>query len=534
NYKLQTVGLQAIYDISPSHLPTFPPSHPSSLASLLYTSGSTGRPKGVLVDHRAVVRLVKNTIFVQFTPGDRILKTGALSFDISTFEVWGGLLNGLTMVMADKESLLSPKEMKRLTHTYNVTTILTTPSVFNRMLTEDIEIYTRLKNLFIGGDVLSPFHINRLRHRCPNINIINGYGPTENTTLSTAFRIERDYEANIPIGRPIANSTAYIMNAYNHLQPVGIAGELFVGGDGVARGYLNQPGLTADKFIDFSHVHHLNTDKTTTDNYGGIKKIYRTGDLARWLPDGNIEFLGRMDSQVKVRGIRIELGEIESQLLAHDQVKETVVLTTGAEKDDLSAYIVPVNGDIVPGDLKRYLSRSLPDYMIPSYFVPVKRIPLNSSGKVDRKSLPDPVASVDVLRQTRNYVAPHTELEKKVAGVWEELLRLKRVSTSDNFFNLGGNSLKVVQLKSKLDRVLNRDVPVVSLFEHVTISSFVLWWSERENASGGGGNGKGNGSGTPPGEETNFDRSESISRGKQSRTKHRNKRKRNPGAQGPS
>jgi amino acid adenylation domain-containing protein len=259
----------------------------TSLAYIIYTSGSTGRPKGVMINHRSVVRLVKNTNYIEFKPGDRILQTGALEFDASTFEIWGSLLNGLTLYIVSKDVILTPEKLKTSIRRYGITVMWMTSPLFNQMAQADIEIFAGLKNFLVGGDVLSPAHIGRLRRRYPRLNVIDGYGPTENTTFSTTFLIEKEYKGNIPIGKPIANSTVYIVDKYNNPQPVGVAGELFVGGDGVSRGYLNDPELTAEKFSS--------------------ARLYKTGDLARWQSEGVIEFLGRMDSQVKIRGYRVEL-----------------------------------------------------------------------------------------------------------------------------------------------------------------------------------------------------------------------------------
>ncbi|MCP5047356.1 MAG: amino acid adenylation domain-containing protein, partial [bacterium] len=343
---------------------------PRQLAYIIYTSGSTGRPKGVMVTHRNVVRLVKNTNYVPFRETDRVLQTGALEFDASTFETWGSLLNSTTLYLAAKETLLDTSGLEQTILRHDIATMWMTAPLFNRMLQTDIGIFSGLKDLLVGGDVLSPYHINRLRGRFPGLHVINGYGPTENTTFSTTFSIDRDYAQNIPIGKPIANSTAYIVDRYHRLQPVGVVGELLVGGDGVARGYLNDPELTARKFVDFMEP------KITRRKDFSHGRVYCTGDLARWLPGGNIQFLGRIDHQVKIRGFRIEPGEIEKQLLDHPRIKEAVVSVREKQDGDkyLCAYLVPLNEDAPragglepnPGD---YLADFLPDHMIPAFFV---------------------------------------------------------------------------------------------------------------------------------------------------------------------
>ncbi|UCH93757.1 MAG: amino acid adenylation domain-containing protein, partial [Candidatus Aminicenantes bacterium] len=303
-----------------------------NLAYIMYTSGSTGTPKGVMVNHRNVVRLVKNTNYIKFEKGDSILLTGALEFDASTFEIWGALLNGLTLHLVNKETLLNHYQLKQAIIKNGVTTMWMTSPLYNQVLDADIEIFTGLKNLLVGGDVLSPYHINRLKARFPGINVINGYGPTENTTFSVTHLIDREYKENIPIGKPISNSTTYILDKHLHLVPIGICGDLFVGGDGVSRGYLNNQERSMEKFI---------ADPFSPERDTNGRRLYATGDLARWLTDGKIEFLGRRDHQVKIRGYRIEPGEIENHLVKIEGIHDVVVID-GKNKDGdkyLCAYI---------------------------------------------------------------------------------------------------------------------------------------------------------------------------------------------------
>ncbi|MCP4155441.1 MAG: amino acid adenylation domain-containing protein, partial [bacterium] len=281
------------------------PPQANNLAYIIYTSGSSGKPKGVMVEHRNVVRLVKNTNILDFREGDRILQTGALEFDASTFEIWGALLNGLELHLAPKETILTPEKLKKIIRNHKISTLWMTAPLFNRMVEADIEIFQTPANLLAGGDVLSTVHIGHVKRRYPDLNIINGYGPTENTTFSTTFHIKKEYKKNIPIGKPIANSTAYIMDKFENLVPIGINGELVVGGDGVARGYLNNPELTAEKFIDYPKANRGHHESRPHQSQSPIR-IYKTGDLAKWMPDGNIQFSGRIDDQVKVRGFRIE------------------------------------------------------------------------------------------------------------------------------------------------------------------------------------------------------------------------------------
>ncbi|MCU0287405.1 MAG: amino acid adenylation domain-containing protein, partial [Acidobacteria bacterium] len=467
-------------------------SNPFHLAYIIYTSGSTGSPKGVLVTHRNVVRLVKNTNFIDFEPSDRVLQTGALEFDASTFEVWGALLNGLTFYPLGKDNILPPHKLKDTITRYRITTIWLTSPLFNQVVQTDAGIFAGLRNLVVGGDILSPFHIEHVRRRFPSLHIINGYGPTENTTFSTTFEITREYMAGIPIGSPIANSTAYILDKSGRYQPIGIPGELYVGGDGVARGYLNNPELTAERFGPLmTQITQIKT-KINKSFFRGSRGavfskkaplVYKTGDRARWLPaaspaggasGGVIEFLGRIDRQTKIRGFRVEAGEIETQLLKHQLITEAAVLAKNDGKGDkfLCAYIA-ADENQVPPDLRAFLSAHLPAYMIPSYFVAVPKLPLTANGKVDTRALEkmkiktgDRSGGVEYIE----YRAPETKTEEKLAGIWQEILEITgAVGVLDNFFDLGGHSLKATAIKARIHQELHIDVPLQILFMQPTI-----------------------------------------------------------------
>ncbi len=492
----------------------------ANTAYVIYTSGSTGRPKGVMVDHRAVVRLVKNTDYFAFKEKERLLQTVELVFDVSTFEIWGTLLNGLSMHVTQKEHILDPFVLEELILRYQIMTMWLTAPLFNRLFTENNGIFSNLETFLTGGDVLSPPHINSLKKKFPNLNIINGYGPTENTTFSTTFLVDREYPDNIPIGKPVANSTAYILDKNGRLQPIGVPGELLVGGDGLALGYLNNPELTANKFVasggsaegrTFKKVrskHQLSGSAAKGDrqdlkessfaakrhnkNFVGGPggrffkraplvadgKLYKTGDLCRWLPDGNIEFLGRIDTQVKIRGFRIECGEIENGLLEHEQVKEAVVIDRVGDSGDkyLCAYIVPVHtgtsasaGEIgLEKVLQAYLSGKLPGYMVPQHFVFLEHLPLNTSGKTDRSALPEPG-----IKTANRYTPPRNETEKELLDLWSELLQTAepgvQVGIDDNFFHLGGHSLKATVLIARIRKVFDVQVSLAEIFKAPTV-----------------------------------------------------------------
>ncbi|MCR8843449.1 amino acid adenylation domain-containing protein [Paenibacillus sp. SC116] len=437
---------------SASAVSTLPTATAKQLAYVMYTSGSTGKPKGVMVEHRNVVRLVQNTNYVSFEEHDRILLTGNIVFDACTFEIWGALLNGLQLHIVPEQVILDSEQLEAVIRTHEITTMWLTSPLFNQHAQHRPHMFAPLRQLLVGGDVLSPGHIRNVKQQCPELNIINGYGPTENTTFSCCFLIEEEY-SNIPIGSPIANSTVYIMNSQHQLQPVGVPGEIGVGGDGVARGYLNQEQLTEDKFIPNPFVLD--------------ERLYLTGDLGRWLPDGTIEYLGRIDHQVKIRGYRIELGEIEKQLLDHEEVNEALVIAVGNEdrQSYLCAYVAS-DTNLSAVELKTYLGSQLPDYMVPVRYVMLERMPLTANGKIDRRALPTPEAAQIVQQQ---YEAPRNEIERELVALWQEVLEVERIGIHDNFFELGGHSLKAIQIVSGM-RMLGVSLNLNQLFQEQSIS----------------------------------------------------------------
>jgi acyl-coenzyme A synthetase/AMP-(fatty) acid ligase/acyl carrier protein len=376
------------------------------------------------------------------------------------------LLNGGQLFLTDKGTLLTAENLKKTISKYEIGTMWLSSPLFNQLVEADVEVFSGLRNFLVGGDVLSPVHINKLRGRFPRLNVINGYGPTENTTFSTTCLIDKEYWKSIPIGSPIANSTAYVLDGRHHLQPVEVPGELCVGGDGLSRGYFNDPELTARKFVSNPSVKG--------------EKIYKTGDLVRWLPDGKIEFLGRIDRQVKIRGYRIELGEIESRLLLHDAIKETVVLSGEDDgRKHLQAYIVSDKRfDIL--ELRGYLSEKLPDYMVPSHFIRIDRMPLTSSGKDDRKTLES--NGVTIAAGTA-YVRPHNEIEKNIAHAWQEVLNRDNISIHDNFFDIGGTSIDMMVLSGKLRERVRIENILMKMFQYPTIHSFVEYINEAASGS---------------------------------------------------
>ncbi|MFZ7631941.1 amino acid adenylation domain-containing protein [Bacillus velezensis] len=423
---------------------------PESLAYMIYTSGSTGAPKGVMIEQRSVIRLVKNSNYIDFTPEDRLLFTSSLGFDVTTFEIFGPLLNGASLYVSDQETYLDSDVLGTFIQQNGITTLWLTSSLFNHLSEQNEHVFSGLSRLIIGGEALSPSHVNRVRNALPHLSVWNGYGPTENTTFSTCFLIEQSYDHSIPIGRPVGNSTAYIINGRGTPQPIGVIGELCTGGDGVARGYFGRPELTEEKFVPNPFVPG--------------ERMYRTGDLALWLPDGTIEYAGRMDDQVKIRGYRVELGEIEAALRSLDSVKEAAVsVRTGQSGNkELIAYM-SLQADMDTEKVRSSLSKQLPNYMVPAYMMELEKLPLTPNGKLDRKNLPEP----ELALQTA-YTAPRNELEEQLSVIWQEVLGTKQVGIEDSFFELGGDSIKALQVSARLGRY-GWKMTASDLFRHPSI-----------------------------------------------------------------
>jgi len=437
---------------------------PSNLAYVIYTSGSTGKPKGVEVEHRGLVNLVswlQRTFSV--SEKDQTAHLASLSFDVSVMELWSYLTAGARISFPpDEERRTSPLGLRDwlLSEEISVSALVT--PLAELVLPLSWPETAPLRVLMTAGDKLSSYPSKTLPFQ-----FLNAYGPTEYTVLTTWAAVGPNQESYSPppIGRPIANTQVYLLDKHLQPVPVGVPGELYVGGVGLARGYLKRPELTAEKFIP-----------NPFGNDPG-SRLYRTGDLARYLPDGNIEFLGRMDGQVKIRGFRVEPGEIETILGQHPAVKKVVVLarqrapnrTTPAADKHLVAYVVPHrDNSLAIDELRRFLKERLPGYMVPSAFVLLHSLPLTPNGKVDRSALPLPEPTRPDLNEA--FIAPRTAVEELVAGVWSEVLRLDRVGVQDNFFELGGHSLLAVQVLSRLRRVFQADLPLRCLFEAPTVA----------------------------------------------------------------
>ncbi|PRA33141.1 non-ribosomal peptide synthetase [Pseudomonas poae] len=421
------------------------PQSSENVAYILYTSGSTGMPKGVQVPHRAISRLVLNNGYAEFNARDRVAFASNPAFDASTLDVWAPLLNGGCVVVVEHAVLLSQAAFASLLQEQSVNVLWMTAGLFHQYADALMPVFRQLRYLIVGGDVLDPLVIGRvLKHGKPQ-HLLNGYGPTEATTFSTTFEITAVGEGAVPIGRPIANAQAYVLDARQQPLPLGVIGELYIGGAGVAKGYLNQPQLSTEKFIR---------------NPFGEGLLYRTGDLACWQPDGNLQYHGRNDLQVKIRGFRIEPGEIETRLATFPGVSDAVVQVREDEPGDkrlVAYYTADAALDIET--LRDHLQGQLPDYMVPSAYVWLALLPLTANGKLDRKGLPVPDQSALL---SRGYEAPEGEVETLLAQIWQDVLKLERVGRHDHFFELGGHSLLAVSLIERMRQVgLSADVRVL-------------------------------------------------------------------------
>jgi len=462
---------------------------PSNLAYIIYTSGSSGSPKGVLVEHSSVVNLAysQKTRF-EINENDRVLQFSTICFDASVEQIFITLSSGAVLVLIDKNTLLDPGGFDVFMSRSSITHIHAVPSFLSNMKLTAATIST-LKRVIAGGDVCPKDLARTWSQYC---DFYNEYGPTETTVTSIELLVQTVEEGlpRLPIGKPVNNTTVYLLDRWMKVVPLGAVGELYLGGKGVARGYLNQPELTAEKFDqdlwdlqDYRDFQKKETwkkapgKKDYTSYRSHRSYIYRTGDLARWLPDGNIDFLGRIDRQVKIRGYRIELPEIENQLLKHGGIKEAALLVKEKAGDNyLAAYIVSNNrGDISAPQLREYLSGVLPEYMIPSYFIEIDEMPLGTSGKIDRHALPEPE-----LKTGQIYTAPRDKIEQELTAIWTRVLSLSNtpVGIDDNFFQLGGHSLKAAMLAEKIYKVFNIRLPLQETFERPTIRSIARYIKE--------------------------------------------------------
>ncbi|QUI24145.1 non-ribosomal peptide synthase/polyketide synthase [Vallitalea pronyensis] len=453
-----------IYTGDTSNLETV--SDAKNLAYIIYTSGSTGKPKGVMIENKSIMNtLCWRKAHYQFNNKDTVLQMPSFAFDSSVEDIFTALISGAKLVLIKQEERLNIRYLKEVIRENNVTHFLAVPSLYKALIEEiDAEIET-VRVITLAGESFTKNVVGQHYKKVPHIRLINEYGPTENSVCTSYFEFTKDSQ-EVLIGKPIANTIVYILDKNNHLVPVGAKGELCISGAGLARGYLHRPEITKEKFVDNPFIPG--------------DRMYKTGDLARWLPDGNIEFLGRIDHQVKIRGYRIELGEIEAQLIKHEEIKEAVVVA----KEDVSSnkylcgYIV-AKGELKIQKIRKHLSKELPDYMIPTSYVIIEKMPLTPNGKIDRKALPEPDGDIHT---GVGYVAPGNKTEERLVEIWQDVLGVGKVGIKDNFFERGGHSLKATSLVSKIHKAFNVEVPLREVFKKPTVKELAIFIKSREES----------------------------------------------------
>jgi amino acid adenylation domain-containing protein len=439
---------------------------PENLAYLIYTSGSTGQPKGAMLHHRGLCNLAaaqQQAFGLQAS--DRILQFSSLSFDASVWEVVMALLSGAALVLASREVLASGQGLFEVLRQRAITTLTLPPSMLAVLPQEPLP---ELHTMITAGEPCSGELVARWSE---GRRYFNAYGPTETTVCASLHLCSESDPQSPPLGRPIANFQLYVLDAHLQPVPVGVAGELHIGGVGLARGYLNRPHLTAEKFIP----HPFSSEPGS--------RLYKSGDLVRYLPDGNLEYLGRIDQQVKVRGFRIELGEIEAVLAQQPGLREVVVVAREDSPGErrLVAYLVPEPGASLDiSELRSSLRERLPDYMVPSAFVTLEALPLTPNGKVDRQALPAPGDGRPALEST--YARPQTQLERTIAAVWREALGVGKIGTQDNFFDLGGHSILMAKIQTKLQEICGKEIPIIEMFRRPTISALAQYFTQEPDA----------------------------------------------------
>jgi amino acid adenylation domain-containing protein len=448
------VDVMSVDDL-PAATPFPCPARADTLAYLNYTSGSTGRPKGVAVPHRGVVRLVHEPNFATVGPGQTFLFASSPSFDATTLELWGALLTG-ARVVPTPPGPTDAADLAKMVDRHRVSFLWLTAGLFHQLVEHDMTALSEVDQLFAGGDVLAPDAVRAALAARGGKPVVNGYGPTENTTFTSCHVMHdaSDVGATTPIGRPVQHSTVYVLDGELRPVPVGAVGELYTGGDGVARGYLNRPALTAVKFVP--------------DPFGppGVR-LYRTGDRARWRPDGTLEFLGRLDNQVKVRGFLVEPGETESVLRTHPQVVDAAVVVRGSdEMRRLVAYVTPEELDLA--SVRAHVAAALPEFLRPSSYQVLSRLPLNANGKIDRAALPEPVAAAGSAHLPLTGDAQH-----RMAGIWRALLGVEEVGAGDEFFELGGNSLLAMRLTFRIRETFGVELPIRDIYRAATLADLV-------------------------------------------------------------
>ncbi|QTA91520.1 non-ribosomal peptide synthetase [Desulfonema magnum] len=491
-------------------------SAPDNPAYVIYTSGSTGQPKGCVITHRNVVRLMKNDRFhFEFGPDDVWVVAHSFCFDFSVWEMYGALLYGGKVIVATHEDVQDPQLFLQLIRKHRVSLLNQTPAAFYNLIEAEADeaqhdLDDHLRYVIFGGDKLNPIYLQSWAERYPleTIRLVNMYGITETTVHVTYGLLSREHifepGGASPIGIPLPETRVYVCDEQMNLQPVGVPGELYVGGTGVSQGYLNRDALTARRFVK--------------DPFKPGDTLYRTGDVGRWINDGTLEFFGRNDDQVQIRGYRVELGEIETCLCAHEAVEKAVIIARDGKSGvkELAAYFTRAgHAEHGPNisEIREHLRKTLPDYMIPSYFIPLEAFPLTSNKKVDRGSLPDPEGFR--TGSDSDYVTPGTRAEHHITEVWKDVIGVRHIGIHDNFFDIGGHSMLMVRIRNRLQKLFDQEISIVEMFKYPTIHTLAAYLTRKSDESS-----------SEQGQErarTRRTRSTSVNRQRQSRLKHREK-----------
>lgn len=454
--------LQEYQDINPMLI-----NESSDLGYVMYTSGSTGKPKGNLTKQYNITRVVKDTNYISISSEDSLLQLSNYAFDGSTFDIFGALLNGAKLVLVKKDQLLDTKVLAKLIEKQGITVFFVTTALFNTLVDINIECFKNIRKVLFGGERVSVAHVKKAFEYMGSDKIIHVYGPTESTVFTTFYPVNNiDHQLNtIPIGKPISNTEIYVMDEKLNVQPIGVAGELCIAGDGLIDGYLKRKDETNKKFVD-------------SPEFPG-KVLYKSGDLVRLLSSNDIEFMDRMDDQVKIRGFRIELAEIENRLLLEEYINEAVVISLKEQNMNLAAYYT-ADCDINIPEMKERLADTLPLYMIPLYFIKLDKMPLTINGKIDKALLPKPTVS----EIEEEYVDVTNELEKQIQIIWSEVLKTERIGLYDNFFDIGGNSLLLMRVHSKLKEQLKIDIKITDIFANPTIYKLGKFIAKNQSVDG--------------------------------------------------
>lgn len=465
-------GLEQVFGIPANVEPEAIPATPAEgTAYIMFTSGSTGKPKGVCIPHRGIVRLVRNSTFTPLGADRVFLQLAPVSFDAHTLEFWGPLLNGGSCILYPGSSIPDPDLLSKIISCHGVTTLWLTAALFNTLVQEASDSLVGIKELLVGGEALSIPHIRMAQEKLPEVQLVNGYGPTEGTTFTTCYRIPSPVPmewTSIPIGSPIENTSVYILDEIGSPVPIGEPGELFIGGDGLASGYFGRSELTTEKFVP----NPFDRSKKT--------RLYKTGDRVRWLDSGVIEFLGRLDDQVKLNGNRIELGEVKAALLENPDIQEALVnVQEVSGQRRLIAYYTPKDPQKSVYDLDAFLRTRLPPTMIPAFFLVLDNFPMTPNGKIDQKALPSPKPSggINAIKSSEKPGDIET-LEQKIAAIWEDLLGLGTISHTTPFFELGGTSLMAIKMTTRIKAILGLSLPITEVFKHRTVRGLATFLAD--------------------------------------------------------